>query len=136
MSQALPKSAFMTPTIPVTGRIEAPRTFPVRYPDDDWSDDQDFPALVQDNRSPLLFAPTQSPSSTDFLSASEPQFTLAELIDQEVRAYQAWGNPAGRLLAMHMAELAERVRFTGATTIEDYEARAGFYEEWAGVGEC
>lgn len=68
------------------------------------------------------------------MAEQEPAFTLAELVDQEIRAYQAWGNDVGRLFAQHMAELADRVRFTSATTVADFEARADLFDQWSMEG--
>ena len=50
-------------------------------------------------------------------------FTFAELIDQEARAYEAWGNAVGDFLSRKMADLAQLVRWTHATTPDEHEAR-------------
>jgi hypothetical protein len=52
----------------------------------------------------------------------EPR-TLAEVIDHEAIAYRGWGTPTGDFLARQMEQLAQLVRWTGATTPEDHEAR-------------
>jgi hypothetical protein len=55
--------------------------------------------------------------------------TLAELVDHEALAYRAWGMPEGEFLARQMERLAQLVRWTGATTPEDHEARMEVWDD-------
>jgi hypothetical protein len=54
--------------------------------------------------------------------------TLAELVDHEALAYRAWGTPEGEFLARQMERLAQLVRWSGAATPEDHEARMEIWE--------
>jgi hypothetical protein len=54
--------------------------------------------------------------------------TLAELVDHEALAYRAWKTPEGDFLARQMERLAQLIRWTGATTPEDHEARMEVWE--------
>jgi hypothetical protein len=55
--------------------------------------------------------------------------TLAELVDHEALAYRAWKTPEGDFLARQMERLAQLVRWTGAATPEDHEARMEVWDE-------
>jgi hypothetical protein len=55
--------------------------------------------------------------------------TLAEFVDHEAMAYRAWGTPAGEFLARQMERLAQLIRWTGATTPEEYESRMEIWDE-------
>lgn len=55
--------------------------------------------------------------------------TLVETIDDEARSYWSWGTPTGDFLARQMERLAQLVRWTGATTPADHEARMEVWEE-------
>ncbi len=55
--------------------------------------------------------------------------TLAEVIDHESMAYRAWGTPAGDFLARQMERLAQLVRWTGASTPEDHDARMEVWDD-------
>ena len=55
--------------------------------------------------------------------------TLAEVVDHEAMAYRAWGTPAGEFLARQMERLAQLVRWTGASTPEEHEARMEVWDE-------
>ena len=125
MSQALSISSalsipanFPKPSFPSSSPPASLRKFPAVYVPDEGNESTASPSFQTEPR----------------LAVSEPAFDLAELVDQEVRAYQAWGNDAGRLFARHMAELAERIRFTGATTAADFEARSELFEQWSSEG--
>jgi hypothetical protein len=50
--------------------------------------------------------------------------TLAELVDREAGNYRAWGTEAGDLIAGVLADLARKVRFTGAMTPVEFLDRA------------
>jgi hypothetical protein len=54
---------------------------------------------------------------------------LAEVIDREATTYRAWGTPAGDFLARQMERLAQLVRWTGAATPEDHEARMELWDD-------
>jgi hypothetical protein len=55
--------------------------------------------------------------------------TLAEVVDHEAMAYRAWGTPAGDFLGRQMERLAQLIRWTGATTPEEHEARMEVWDE-------
>lgn len=61
-------------------------------------------------------------------SNGEPT-TLAEVVDHEARAYRAWGTPEGDFLARQMERLAQLVRWTGAKTPEEHEARMDVWDD-------
>ena len=48
---------------------------------------------------------------------------MIETIEHEAMAYRAWGTPIGEFLARQMERLAQLVRWTGATTPDEHEAR-------------
>ena len=49
--------------------------------------------------------------------------SMIETIEHESMAYRAWGTPIGEFLARHMERLAQLVRWSGATTPDEHEAR-------------
>jgi hypothetical protein len=55
--------------------------------------------------------------------------SLAEAVDCEANAYRSWGTPVGDLLARQLERLAQLIRWTGATTPEDYEARMEVWDD-------
>ena len=55
--------------------------------------------------------------------------TLAEIVEHEALAYRAWGTPAGDFLARQMERLAQLVRWTGAATPEEHEARMEVWDD-------
>ena len=89
---------------------------------------------------PDRFATAGELSLADPLIPSNGQpLTLAEVVDHEAMAYRAWGTPAGEFLARHMERLAQLIRWTGATTPEEHEARMEVWddevrEQWYGRG--
>jgi hypothetical protein len=54
--------------------------------------------------------------------------TLVEIVEHEAMGYRAWHNPEGDFLASQMERLAQLIRWTGATTPEDYEDRMEIYD--------
>jgi hypothetical protein len=54
---------------------------------------------------------------------------LAELVEQEAQHYRARGTFEGAFLARQMERLAQLIRWTGATTPEDHEARMEVWDE-------
>jgi hypothetical protein len=60
-----------------------------------------------------------------------PGLTLAESIDSEADRLEARRTGAGRLMATALRELAESVRWSGATTPDEHEARMALWDEWA-----
>ena len=94
-------------------------------------------------------SPTSLPLSTDGLAVAPDPFpgagrvpaaarvspsngqpmTLAEVVDHEAMAYRAWGTPAGDFLARQMERLAQLVRWTGANTPEEHEARMEVWDD-------
>jgi hypothetical protein len=69
-----------------------------------------------------IFLPDTAPSN------GEPR-TLAEVVDHEAMAYRAWGTPEGDFLARQMERLAQLVRWTGARTPEEHEARMDVWDD-------
>lgn len=55
--------------------------------------------------------------------------SLAEYIDDEARSYRAQGTPEGDFLAAQLERVAQLVRWTGATTPEEHEARMEIWED-------
>ena len=55
--------------------------------------------------------------------------TLAELVNHEALAYRAWKTPEGDFLARQMERLAQLIRWSGAATPEDHEARMEVWDE-------
>ena len=76
-----------------------------------------FPAAGE-----LTLAPATVPSN------GQPM-TLAEVVDHEAMAYRAWGTPAGEFLARQMERLAQLVRWTGAGTPQEHEARMEVWDD-------
>ena len=76
-----------------------------------------FPAAVE-----AIVPPGTVPSN------GQPM-TLAEVVDHEARAYRGWGTPAGDFLARQMERLAQLVRWTGANTPEEHEARMEVWDD-------
>lgn len=58
-----------------------------------------------------------------------PERTLAETVEHEAIIYRAWGTPMGDFLGRQMDRLAQLVRWTGATTPEDHEARMEVWDD-------
>ena len=54
--------------------------------------------------------------------------TLVETVEREALAYRAWRTPEGDFLASHFERLAQLVRWTGATTPVEHEARMEVWE--------
>jgi hypothetical protein len=83
----------------------------------------------------LAIVPDRFPTAGEFpfvpaASRSNGQpLTLTEAVDHEAMAYRAWGTPAGEFLARHMERLAQLIRWTGATTPEEQEARMEVWDE-------
>lgn len=69
-----------------------------------------------------IFLPDATPSN------GEPR-TLAEVVDHEAMSYRAWGTPEGDFLARQMERLAQLVRWTGAKTPEEHEARMDVWDD-------
>jgi hypothetical protein len=71
-----------------------------------------------------------APAAADPVAAVDGRpTTLAETVDHEALAYRAWGTPEGDFLARQMERLSQLVRWTGAVTPEDHEARMEVWEE-------
>jgi hypothetical protein len=83
----------------------------------------------------LTIAPDSFPLTGEFCvipaavpATCEPR-TLAEVVDHEAMAYRAWGTPTGAFLARQMERLAQLIRWTGATTPEEHEARMEVWDD-------
>ncbi len=83
----------------------------------------------------LAIAPDRFPAGSDrsLAAAAVPvngqPMTLAEVVDHEAMAYRAWGTPAGDFLGRQMERLAQLIRWTGAATPEEHEARMDVWDE-------
>jgi hypothetical protein len=95
---------MISPALPIdTDRLTiAPGAFPIEDSLRPW------PELIPRNGQPL---------------------TLAEVVEHETMGYRAWGTPTGEFLARQMERLAQLIRWTGATTPEDHEARVEVWDE-------
>ncbi len=83
----------------------------------------------------ITVSPGPFPAGAESLPAShadshdgEPR-ALAEIVDHEAMAYRAWGTPAGDFLARQMERLAQLIRWTGASTPEEHEARMEVWDD-------
>lgn len=85
-------------------------TLPDDLSGDDWEDGHRYE-----------LGPDDAPASADE-PAPDPR-SLADQVDVEARHYRTLGTAFGDLIARHLAELADRVRFLGATTTDDYQDR-------------
>jgi hypothetical protein len=54
---------------------------------------------------------------------------LAEAVEREAQNYRARGTSEGAFLARQIERLAQLIRWTGATTPEDHEARMEVWDE-------
>ena len=61
-------------------------------------------------------------------ASGEPQ-TLLEVVEHEALGYRAWNTPIGDFLASQMERLAQLIRWTGATTPAEHEARMDVWDE-------
>ena len=83
----------------------------------------------------LAIAPDRFPTAGGFplVPAETPSngqpLTLAEVVDHEAMAYRARGTPTGEFLARQMERLAQLVRWTGASTPEEHEARMEVWDD-------
>lgn len=55
---------------------------------------------------------------------------LAQEVEYEARHFRSLGTEVGRLIAKSLDDLANAIRFTGARTVEEYEARLEVVEQW------
>jgi hypothetical protein len=83
----------------------------------------------------LVIVPDRFPAAGELALATAvtpsngQPMALAEVVDHEAMAYRAWGTPAGEFLARHMERLAQLIRWTGAATPEEHEARMEVWDE-------
>lgn len=71
-----------------------------------------------------------APAAADPVAAVDGRpTTLAETVDHEALAYRAWGTPEGDFLARQMERLSQLVRWSGAVTPEDHEARMEVWDD-------
>jgi hypothetical protein len=49
--------------------------------------------------------------------------TLAQVVDDEARAYRAWRTPEGDFLAEQLERVVQLIAWTGATTPDEYRDR-------------
>jgi hypothetical protein len=69
-----------------------------------------------------------TPSSLGSGAPSGAPSSLAERVDHEALAFRSEGTPEGDFLAGQMERLAQLIRWTGAATPEDHEARMEVWE--------
>jgi hypothetical protein len=55
--------------------------------------------------------------------------TLLEFVDDEARSYRARGTPEAAFIAEHLERLAQLIKWTGATTPAEHEARMDVWDE-------
>jgi hypothetical protein len=55
--------------------------------------------------------------------------TLLEVVEHEALAYRAWHTAHGDFLAAQLERLAQLIRWTGASTPEEHEARMEVWDE-------
>lgn len=72
-----------------------------------------------------------APSSILRPDAIDPGYRLDEIVDAQAARFAAWRDEVGDFLARELAQLANRIRFTGALTVDDYEARAELWDAWS-----
>jgi hypothetical protein len=56
---------------------------------------------------------------------------LAELVEHQAAFYRAWPTDAGKLIAEALDDLANKIRYVGATTPAEWDARAETIEQEA-----
>jgi hypothetical protein len=71
--------------------------------------------------------------------APAPSLSLAELVEAQAVAYRAWPLAAGAMIARHLEDLAQRIRYVSATTPQEYEARSDQIDreardQWEAIG--
>jgi hypothetical protein len=54
--------------------------------------------------------------------------TFLEIVEHEALGYRAWGTTAGGFLADQLGRIAQLMRWTGARTPEDFDARMEIYD--------
>jgi hypothetical protein len=83
---------------------------------------------------------TPGPDTADEpAEAPAPLLSLAELVEAVAVAYRSWPVAAGAMIARHLEDLAQRIRFVSATTPAEYEARAELIDresrdQWEAIG--
>lgn len=71
---------------------------------------------------PAAMVPSTVPDSLESMA-------LAERVEREATAYRARGTPDGDFLARQLERLAQLVRWTGANTPGEHEARMEVWDE-------
>ena len=83
----------------------------------------------------LAIAPDRLPAAGELapvpplIPSNGQPLTLAEVVDHEAMSYRAWGTPTGEFLSRYMERLAQLIRWTGATTPEEHEARMEVWDD-------
>jgi hypothetical protein len=67
--------------------------------------------------------PKVRPDGIPSVPVNGQPMTLVETVEHEALAYRAWRTPEGDFLASHLERLAQLIRWTGATTPDEHEAR-------------
>jgi hypothetical protein len=73
--------------------------------------------------------------ATSTASLNGQPVTLAEYVDDEARSYRSQGTPEAAFLASQLERIAQLVRWTGASTPADHEARMEVWDEEIRVRE-
>jgi hypothetical protein len=77
-------------------------------------------------------------TAREFLDASAT-LNLPELVEYQAQFYKSWPTAAGAMIATALESLAQKIRYVGAATPEDFEARADTIEheareQWQEIG--
>lgn len=75
-----------------------------------------------------MIANTTNGSGRHIPANGQPQ-TMLETVEHEALSYRAWNTPIGDFLASQMERLAQLIRWTGATTPAEHEARMEVWDE-------
>jgi hypothetical protein len=100
-------------------------------PSDPPSDPEPIASPVPITVSRVAPEPLSDPEPSRYTRRVAPGLTLAESIDREADRFEDRCNGAGRLMARALRELAESVRWSGATTPDEHESRMALWDEWA-----
>ena len=63
------------------------------------------------------------------LPSNGQPLTLAEMIDDEARAYRERADSIGRFIADHLGRLAQLIRWSGAQSPDQHEERMEIWED-------
>jgi hypothetical protein len=73
-------------------------------------------------------ATTRTEGSTSSVPSNGQPTSLVEIVEHEALGYRAWRTPEGDFLARQIERLAQLIRWTGASTPEEHEARLEIWD--------